>query len=82
MNKSNLVAPFDPEEHNKQEKRPTSKKIKTTGNRYKNEILDDDFSRDISGEENIGIGDEDDENDQANLKNQILFDDEDMYGTQ
>ena len=83
LNKSNLVAPFDPDEHNKQQKRPSSKKVKTTGNRYKNEILDDDFSRDISGEENIGIGDdEDDQNNQANLKNQILFDDEDMYGTQ
>lgn len=56
----------------------------TTGSRYKKDLLADDddddgvdFSRDISGDENIGIGIDDSKVDARG----ILFDDEDLFGS-
>lgn len=45
--------------------------------RYRRQIIDNDFSRDVSGDENIGIGGDDD--DDFNARG-ILFDDEDLNG--
>ena len=44
--------------------------------RYRRQIIDNDFSRDVSGDENIGIGCDDDD---FNARG-ILFDDEDLNG--
>ena len=69
-----MVAPYDPEAYNS--KLSTKKKV-GIDSRYKCQILNNDFSRDVSGDENIGIGDDDDED--LNARG-ILFDDEDLFG--
>ena len=58
-------------------KQLSTKKKVGIDSRYKCQILNNDFSRDVSGDENIGIGDDDDED--LNARG-ILFDDEDLFG--
>ena len=74
------MAPFNPEAYKSKERKLSAKKKVVMGSRYKCEILDDDFSRDdLSGDENIGIGGDEDEYEEGGAKG-VVFDDEDLFG--